>query len=80
LRVALEMKVTCSDEEVAEKLEKVLEPDNRGVPHDQRFLMRRRGKALLFEMVSPRPPSALASVESLLNDINLFREVWLLSS
>jgi len=41
--------------------------------------MRRSGKTLLFEMKSPRPLSALASVESLLNDINLFKEVWLLS-
>ena len=80
MTVAFEMKVMCSGGEVAAKLEKVLGPDNRGVPHDQRFLMRRSGKTLLFEMNSPRPLSALASVESLLNDINLFKEVWLLSS
>ncbi|TLX94896.1 MAG: hypothetical protein E6K96_07990 [Thaumarchaeota archaeon] len=80
MRVAFEMKVICSGVEVAAKLERVLGPDNRRVPHDQRFLMRRSGKTLLFEMNSPRPLSALASVESLLNDINLFKEVWLLSS
>jgi len=79
LTVAFEMRVMCSGGEVAAKLEKVLGPDNRRVPHDQRFLMRRSGKTLLFEMKSPRPLSALASVESLLNDINLFKEVWLLS-
>ena len=80
MRVTLEMKVTCSGGGVAARLEKVLAPDNRGVPNDQRFQMRRSGKRLLFEMNSPRPLSALASVESLLNDINLFKEVWLLSS
>jgi len=80
LRVAFEMKVVCSGREVAAKLEKVLGPDNGRVPHDQRFLMKRNGRTLLFEMNSPRPLSALGSVESLLNDINLFKEVWLLSS
>ncbi len=80
MRVAFQMKVKCSGGDVATRLQRVLAPDNRGIPPDQGFVMRRSGRTLFFEMNSPRPLSALASVESLLNDINLFKEVWLLSS
>ena len=80
MRAALRMKVRCNGRETAAQLESVLKPDNRRIPSDQRLMMRRSGRMLLFEMKSPRLLSALASVESLLNDVNLFREVWLLSA
>ena len=79
MRAALRMKIKCSGRETAAQLESVLKPDNRKIPSDQRLLMKRSGMTLLFELMSPRLLSAIASVESLLNDVNLFREVWLLS-
>lgn len=75
-----EMKVRCIKTGAAAKLEEVLRPDNTSIPADQRFSMSRLGKTLVFEIESRRAPSALASVTSLLNDIHLFNEVWLLSS
>jgi len=80
LKFTFDLMVRCSSGEVARDLESVLKPDNRVLPPDQRFLMKRSedGGAILFRVESPRGPSALASIESLLNDINLFKEVWLL--
>ncbi len=80
MRLAFELKVRCSNREVTKSLESVLRPDNRALPPDQRFLMKtsEEGRSILFRVESPRGSSALATIESLLNDINLFKEVWLL--
>ena len=79
MRFAFELKVRCSSREVTKNLESVLRPDNRVLPPDQRFLMKTidEARTIIFRVESPRGSSALASVESLLNDINLFKEVWL---
>jgi len=80
MRVKFELKVRCANTGVAEKLESVLQPDNRSVPEDQRFTVVPSGRTLTFRVESARPFSALSSVESLLGDTHLFKEVWLLSS
>ncbi len=80
MRLKFEMKVRCVEAGTAAKLKEVLEPDNKSIPADQRFSMSRFGKTLVFKIESGRAPSALASVVSLLNDIHLFKEVWLLST
>ncbi len=80
MKLKFEMKVRCMRARTAAKLAEVLEPDNRSIPSDQRFSMSRLGKTLVFKVESARAPSALASVASLLNDIHLFKEVWLLST
>jgi len=73
------LKVVCADRAAAESLESVLTPDNVNVPANQRFSMRRRSQTLLFEVSSSRPRSPLSTLQSVLSDIILFREIWLIS-
>jgi len=80
MKLRLELRVKCAGSEAAGKLEEVLRPDNRSVPSDQRFSMSRHGRLLVFEIESVRAKSALSSITSLLDDIHLFSEVWLLST
>lgn len=73
------VRIHCADKEVCSKLESVLYPDNLSLPKDQRFTMAKRSESLLVLIESTRMMSALSSLESLLSDVNLFSEVWLLS-
>ncbi|MDG7016515.1 MAG: hypothetical protein JRM82_03970 [Nitrososphaerota archaeon] len=79
MKSSVRLKVVCADEAVAARLESVLAPDNLGVPADQTFSMRRTSRTLSFEVSSPRPRSPLSTLHSVLTDIALFREIWLIS-
>jgi hypothetical protein len=71
--------ISCKDAPTAGKLESVLGPDNVDVPAGQRFSMRRRSKNLSFAISSDSLRSPLASLQSVLADVALFREIWLIS-
>jgi hypothetical protein len=75
--VAIELTVECEDEEAAGSLGQTLAPDNRYFPKDQRFESSRRGRTLRFVISSPRARPGLSTATSLLEDIKLFRDVWL---
>jgi hypothetical protein len=74
------LKVQCRDRGTALRLASVLLPDNGHLPNDQSLMMQERGRALNFEILSPRAGSLLSSAISLITDVGLFQEVSLLSS
>jgi hypothetical protein len=63
----------------AKALTDVLAPDNRSVPGDQTFIMKRSGSTVTFRIESDRVGSAFTSLDSVLTDASLFQEVSLLS-
>jgi len=75
--VTVEMTVDCRDAKAAAALEKTLAPDNRYFPKDQGFDSSRRGRELSFSISSPRIRPGLSTATSLLDDVKLFRDVWL---
>jgi hypothetical protein len=79
LRTEARLSFHCKDPEVALELEQVLTPDNVGMPHDQRFTMTRRGRTLVFDIGSVSPASTSSTLSSILRDVSLFQEIWLLS-
>jgi tRNA threonylcarbamoyladenosine modification (KEOPS) complex Pcc1 subunit len=79
MKLKLELSLVCTSPETARGLQQVLEPDNVGVPEGQRFSMRRKGSLLLFVVESKDLMSALSSMEGLLSDISLFRDVSMLA-
>lgn len=78
MKTRLRLTLKCK-ESVATKLTEVLSPDNRSIPSDQMFAMRRAGDKVSFEIESQRLVSTFTSLDSVLSDIALFQEVWLLS-
>jgi hypothetical protein len=76
MKLKFELCVVCSNSTAARNLASVLQPDNRGVPKDQRFSMERKVHSLFFLVESERIMSALSSIEGVLSDVRLFREVW----
>jgi len=77
LNTKLRLALKCNDSAAA--LAQVLNPDNRSVPSDQVFSMKRERENVLFSIQSSRPASAFTSLDSVLSDAALFQEVWLLS-
>ncbi|MDV3243728.1 MAG: hypothetical protein LYZ66_00975 [Nitrososphaerales archaeon] len=75
----LRLKLVCKNYGTANKLASVLAPDNKVVPADQRLLMVVKSDTVLFKVESDRLPSALATVQSILQDVSLFQEIWLIS-
>ncbi|MDV3293077.1 MAG: hypothetical protein LYZ70_02290 [Nitrososphaerales archaeon] len=75
----LQLTIACRDSGVAKDLASVLAPDNVAIPAEQRFSMAVRGNSLLFSIASERIPSAFATAQSILRDVALFQEVWLIS-
>ncbi|MDV3277693.1 MAG: hypothetical protein LYZ69_04410 [Nitrososphaerales archaeon] len=73
------LRISCTGGATAEKLESVLGPDNVNVPVGQKFRMRRRSKSVSFVISSESLRSPLSSLESVLADVALFREIWLIS-
>jgi hypothetical protein len=73
------LSVACSTVAVRESLESVLAPDNAGGPEGMRFSSKRKGTSLEFVVRSESPSSAISTAISLLRDISLYQEVWLLS-
>ena len=77
MKVAIELAVECEDEKTARSLDQTLAPDNRYLPKDQRLEYSRRGRTLRFAISSPRVRPGLSTATSLIEDIGLFRDVWL---
>jgi len=73
------MKVSCANPSTARKLASVLAPDNKGVPADQRFSMKVHFRVVSFAVESQRLPSVFATLQSILRDLSLFAEIWLIS-
>ena len=80
MRAKVRVTMECRDVKTANKLMTVLSPDNRVFPNDQRFTSELKGSKLVFQAESERPLSVVTSIESLLSDVGLFQEIWLLSS
>ena len=76
MRVEFELTVECEDARTAESLDKALAPDNRYFPKDMKFGSSRRGRALRFEISSPRLRPGLSTVTGLVEDVRLFGDVW----
>jgi hypothetical protein len=79
LRSEERLTIRCSDSHTADRLAAVLAPDNVGVPRDQGFSVSRVGAKLVFRAKSEVPSSLFATAASVLNDVTLFQEIWLLS-
>ncbi len=80
MKASVWVTMECRDVKTAKKLMMVLSPDNRAFPKDQRFTSEMKGKRLVFRAESERPFSVISTIESILSDVGLFQEVWLLSS
>lgn len=75
MKIEFDLSIRCADETVASELRKVLLPDNRNVPKDQRFTMAVEGSTLKFRIVSTRVMPGLSTLESVLSDVRLFDEI-----
>lgn len=73
------LRVTCRNPSTAEKLAAVLAPDNRVVPPDQRLAMKVASNSVALRVDSERVQSGFNTVRSVLRDVALFREIWLIS-
>ena len=73
------LKVDCADAAVARSLESVLAPDNAVVPADQTFSVKRRSGTISFAVSSPKLRSPVTTIQGILADVALFREIWLIS-
>lgn len=71
--------IGCRNSRAVKELASVLAPDNVAIPAEQRFSMAVRGHSLLFNVASERIPSAFTTAQSILRDVALFQEVWLIS-
>jgi hypothetical protein len=71
--------VVCESASTAKKLAAVLAPDNRTVPPDQRIAMSVESRTVTLNVESERARSGFNTVRSVLRDIALFREIWLIS-
>ncbi len=79
MRTGVSLSVTCVNRRVRDQLQSVLAPDNVGGPEGMRFSMNGEGVFLKFLVRSETPATSLSTAISLLKDISLFQEVWLLS-
>ena len=73
------LRVRCASVSTAKGLAAVLSPDNKAVPSDQRFSMRLNSKTVDIRVESERAQSGFNTVRSVLKDVALFREIWLIS-
>jgi hypothetical protein len=71
-----ELLIECRDASIAAALNKVLMPDNRYFPKDQRFLASKNGAVVRFKVESPRLRPAISTMSSIVSDSKLFRDVW----
>lgn len=77
MRVKLELQ--CDASATAEDLISLLAPDNKGLPRGQTLTVNRRASSLVLDCASDDQLSALSTMVSILEDLALFQEVWLLS-
>lgn len=79
MKSSVRLSVVCASAAVARSLESVLAPDNASAPAGVSFSASRRGRALAFAATSGRPRSAVTTMQSVVTDVALFREIWLIS-
>jgi Transcription factor Pcc1 len=73
------LRVRCRNAATAKSLAAVLSPDNKAAPSDQLFSMKVLSKSVALEVESERARSGFNTIRSVLNDVTLFREIWLIS-
>jgi hypothetical protein len=73
------LRVRCRNPTTAKKLAAVLAPDNRVIPSDQRLAMTVASNSVALKVDSERTRSGFNTVRSILRDVALFREIWLIS-
>ena len=74
------LRVRCRRAATARKLAEVLSPDNRAIPSDQRFKMSVASGVLTLDVEAERAKSGYSTIRSILSDVELFREIWLISA
>ncbi len=74
------MTVACSDESVRRALTSVLAPDNQAVPKGMTLSMKGSDQTVRLRVESESPRSVVSTSIALLLDIELFEQVWLLST
>ena len=79
MRVRSELIIDCRDASTARTLLRVLAPDNRAFPKNQKFVSLQKGRRLLFQVESTRISSLISTVESLLSDAGLFQDILMVS-
>ena len=79
MKSRLVLRVGCRNSATAKKLAAVLAPDNKAVPSDQDFSMRVSKSSVAVEVETDNFRSGFNTVRSVLRDVALFREIWLIS-
>ncbi|HEV2138637.1 MAG TPA: hypothetical protein VGR53_07320 [Nitrososphaerales archaeon] len=79
MTVSVQLTFTCKDAEARRRLQSVLSPDNEGGPKSLKLLATGVGSALRFRVEADSPQTAVSTALSILRDVRLFEEVWLLS-
>lgn len=79
MKSTLHLRVECVSRPTAKTLASVLASDNKALPSDQRMSMSVTSRSVVFRIESERTRSALTTVCSVLRDIALFQEIWLIS-
>ncbi|MBI3840467.1 MAG: hypothetical protein HY297_00680 [Thaumarchaeota archaeon] len=79
MKTEVVLAITASSARTSGALGSVLAPDNEGNPKGLRFSSQRRGRSTVFRATSESPSTALSTAVSILRDVSLFQEVWLLS-
>jgi hypothetical protein len=80
MKVRFTLQIRCAGPAECKALEGVLTPDGKVVPKGLRLTASRTGGTLAFSGGSESPSTALSTAVSLLWDVALFNEVWLLST
>lgn len=79
MKASAALTVMLSGAAEAKSLSAVLAPDNEGLPLGTLLSMATRGKVLELQVSADSPPASISPILSLLRDIILYQEVWLLS-
>lgn len=74
------MDVACSGVDVRRSLVDVLSPDNKVVPAGMRLSMAGLGSSVRVEVTSDSAQRAVSTCISIVQDVALFEQVWLLST
>ncbi|HEV2225782.1 MAG TPA: hypothetical protein VGR56_03140 [Nitrososphaerales archaeon] len=79
MKVSVQLTFTCKDAEARRRLQSVLSPDNEGGPRSLKLSATRIGSELKFRVEADSLQTAVSTALSILRDVRLFEEVWLLS-
>lgn len=75
MKIRFDLTVRFADHAGADKLRRVLLPDNKGLPRDQKFKAVLDESALKVVILSPRLMPGLSTLDSVLLDVDLFNEI-----